>query len=56
MIIIQEYARSGAYMGSKSFCPTAGGYAQAYAEIQRITDSGNRAEGDVAKVLNYFGR
>ena len=51
-----EYARNGAYMGSRSFDTTPRGYADAYAYIQAIIGRGGRAEGDVAKVMSYFGR
>lgn len=55
-MVIKEYARNGAYMGSQYFSTDASGYAAAYAYIQAIIGRGNRAEGDVSKVMSYFGR
>lgn len=55
-MVIKEYARNGAYMGSRYFDTTPSGYAQAYAYIQEIIGRGSRAEGDVSKVMSYFGR
>lgn len=54
-MVIKEYAANGAYMGSRTFTTTASGYAEAYAYIKAIIDRGGRAEGDVSKVLSYFG-
>lgn len=55
MLIIEEYSSSGVYMGSKSFGTDKSGYSAAYSYIQAIWARGGRAEGDVGRVLSFFG-
>lgn len=56
MLIIKEYSSDGVYMGSKSFSTDRSGYSAAYSYIQAIWARGGRAEGDVGKVLSFFGQ
>lgn len=56
MLVIAEYSSGGAYMGSKTFSVDKSGYAAAYSFIQAIWSRGGRAEGDVGKVLSFFGQ
>ena len=43
-------------MGSRTFNTDRSGYSQAYSYIQAIEARGGRAEGDVGKVMSFFGK